>query len=62
MTIQNQWKNNPWYNDTIASQIRERNNAWAKAKKSNDTKHWNEYRALRNKCTRYIKMPKVSII
>uniref|UniRef100_A0A0E9XRT2 Uncharacterized protein n=1 Tax=Anguilla anguilla TaxID=7936 RepID=A0A0E9XRT2_ANGAN len=51
-------KDNPWFNETISSSIRERDKAWAKAKRSNDASDWVQYRALRNKCTKLIKNTK----
>ncbi len=33
-------KNNPWFNYTISTFIGQRNAAWAKAKKSNDSLDW----------------------
>ena len=55
-------RDNPWFNDSIATAIRERNEAWIKAKRNNTDKCWLNYRVLRNKCTRLIKLQKVSII
>ena len=40
-------KDNPWFNDTIAASIRERDNAWTKAKINNDPRSWDTYRAFR---------------
>lgn len=51
-------KDNPWFNDTLSTLIRQRNAAWAKAKKSNDLLDWSSYRALRNSCTNSIKCAK----
>ena len=51
-------KDNPWFNDSISSLIRQRDTAWAKAKKSNIPLDWNLYRTLRNKCTKLIKNSK----
>jgi len=39
-------KDNPWFSDTLSTLIRQRNAAWAKAKKSNDLLDWSYYRAL----------------
>jgi hypothetical protein len=44
--------------DSIATAIRERNEAWIKAKRNNNDKCWLNYRVLRNKCTRLIKTTK----
>ncbi|XDV21754.1 hypothetical protein PO909_026778 [Leuciscus waleckii] len=51
-------KNNPWFNDTVSTFIKQRNAAWAKAKNSNNSLDWISYRALRNKCTKLIKSAK----
>lgn len=51
-------RDNPWFNDCIATAIRERNEAWVKAKKHNSDACWLNYRVLRNKCTRLIKSTK----
>lgn len=55
-------KDNPWFNDTIATSIRKRDNAWTKSKRTNDAKHWVDYRHWET-CTSLRKMEKkVSII
>lgn len=51
-------RDNLWFNDSIATAIREQNKAWIKAKVNNNDKFWVNYRALRNKCTRLIKSTK----
>lgn len=51
-------RDNPWFNDSLATAIRERNEAWVKAKRSNHDKCWLSYRVLRNKCTALIKSAK----
>lgn len=48
-------RDNPWFNDSIATAIRERNEAWTKAKRNMDDNSWLDYRVLRNKCRRLIK-------
>lgn len=42
----------------ISTLIRQRNVAWAKAKKTNDSLDWRCYRELRNKCTKIIRKSK----
>lgn len=51
-------RDNPWFNDSIATAVREWNEAWIKAKRNNNDKCWLNYRVLRNKCTRLIKSTK----
>lgn len=51
-------KDNPWFNESVSNLIRQRNAAWAKAKKTNNFLDWISYRALRNKCTKLIKSGK----
>ena len=47
-------KDNPWFNESISSSIRERDKARAKAKRGNDARDWVQYKALRNKLTELI--------
>ena len=51
-------KDNPWFNENIANLIRQVDSAWTKAKRCNDPGSWNNYRALRNKCTKLVKAAK----
>lgn len=51
-------KNNPWFNESVSNFIKQRNVAWSKAKKTNSNEDWSNYRLLRNKCTKLIKMSK----
>lgn len=53
-------RDNPWFDESIAILIKQRDNAWAKAKrdKNKNPRLWDVYRALRNKCTRLIKNAK----
>lgn len=51
-------KDNPWFNNTVSTNLKQRNATWAKAKKSNNSLDWTTYRALRNKCTKLIKSAK----
>ena len=48
-------KDSPWFNESLSSSARERDNTCAKAKRMNDPRDWVHYRALRNKCTKLIK-------
>lgn len=51
-------KDNPWFNENLAIIIRQRDSAWSLAKRHNDPGSWNNYRALRNKCTKLVKAAK----
>lgn len=51
-------RDNPWFNECIATAIRKRKEAWVEAKKHNSDACWLNYRVLRNKCTRLIKSTK----
>lgn len=43
-------RDNPWFTDELSDLFRERNSAWARARKTGHEKDWVVFRALRNKC------------
>lgn len=51
-------RENPWFSDELSCLIRERDHAWAKARKSRSELDWIRFRYLRNKCTTQIRKAK----
>ncbi|KAI4830607.1 hypothetical protein KUCAC02_002226 [Chaenocephalus aceratus] len=51
-------RNNPWFSAELSSLLHERNNAWAKARKSGSEVEWLRFRQLRNSFTSQIKSAK----
>ena len=50
----------PWLTKELLTLFRERNTAWALARKSGNPLHWSLFRQLRNKCTFTVKKAKSS--
>ena len=51
-------RNNPWFQPEIGNLIKDRDAAWARARKSKSENDWLCFRQLRNKCTASIKKAK----
>ena len=51
-------RDNPWFSNELSELIHERNLAWATARKSDSERDWLAFRALRNKCTAFIRSAK----
>merc|ERR1712239_44211 len=50
----------PWFTPELSSMFRERNRAWALARRSGDPSHWLAFRQIRNKCTSSVRNAKSS--
>lgn len=48
----------PWFTRELSSLFRERNRAWALARRSGDSSHWLSFRQIRNKCTSAVRNAK----
>ena len=44
-------RSNPWFSSVLSELIQVRNQAWAKARKTDSVVDWQSFRQLRNRCT-----------
>lgn len=51
-------RDNPWFTDELSELFRERNSAWARARKTGQEKDWVAFKALRNRCTALVRRAK----
>lgn len=51
-------RNNPWFSTAIGALLKQRDAAWARARKNNTEESWLCFRKLQNKCTLSIKKAK----
>ena len=51
MTLRVKDRITPWFTKELITLLREKNKAWALARKTDDPLHWSLFRQLRNKCT-----------
>ena len=52
-------RDNPWFSDNLAELIIKINSSWAQARHTNAPVDWASFRALRNKCTKWIRKSKI---